>query len=63
MAGDPRVVADEATEELVSWAITYHAYSEIAHIRTVLRGLIALADIGNAPSGMVLARHILNGRR
>ena len=34
---------DESTEELVFWAITYHVYSEIAHIRTLLTGLVALA--------------------
>jgi len=49
---------DDPTEELVRWGITFHAYSEIAHIRTVLTGLIVLADIGNTPSGNILARHI-----
>ena len=49
---------DEPTEELVYWGITFHVYCEIAHIRTVLAGLIALADMGNAPSGNILSRHI-----
>lgn len=49
---------DEPTEELVCWGITFHVYSEIAHIRTVLAGLTALADMGNTPSGNILSRHI-----
>jgi hypothetical protein len=49
---------DESTEELVSWGITYHTYSEIAHIRTILTGLVVLSEQGNTPSGMILARHI-----
>jgi hypothetical protein len=49
---------DPATEELVRWAITFHVYAEIAHIRTVLAGLIVLADAGNTPSASILARHL-----
>jgi hypothetical protein len=49
---------DEPTEELVCWGITFHVYSEIAHIRTMLAGLKALAEIGNTPSGNILSRHI-----
>lgn len=49
---------DEPTEELVRWAIKFHVYSVIAHIRTVFAGLLTLADIGNTPSGNILARHI-----
>jgi hypothetical protein len=49
---------DDSTEELVCWGITSHVYSEIIHIRTVLAGLIALADKGNTPSGNILSRHV-----
>lgn len=48
----------EPTEELVHWGITFHVYSEIAHIRTVLAGLIALEKAGNTPSANILSRHI-----
>jgi hypothetical protein len=50
--------SDEPTEELVLWAITMYAYSSIAHVRTVLAGLIALADLGNTPAGNIVSRHI-----
>jgi hypothetical protein len=49
---------DDPTEDLVRWGTTFHAYSEIAHIRTVLAGLVTLADIGNTPGGNILARHL-----
>jgi hypothetical protein len=49
---------DEPTEELVHWATRLYVYSSIAHVRTVLAGLIALADIGNTPTGNILSRHI-----
>lgn len=49
---------DPATEELVYWAITYHVYSEIAHVRTILAGFIALVDMKNVPSAMLLSRHV-----
>lgn len=49
---------DAATEELVSWAITYHVYSEIAHVRTILSGFLALVEMKNVPSAMLLSRHI-----
>jgi hypothetical protein len=48
----------EPTEELVHWGITFHVYSEIAHVRTVLAGLIALAEVGNTPCANILSRHI-----
>lgn len=49
---------DPATEDLVSWAITYHAYSEIAHIRMILAGFLALVEVKNIPSAMLLSRHV-----
>jgi hypothetical protein len=49
---------DPATEELVSWAITYHVYSEIAHVRTILAGFLALVEMKNVPSAILLSRHV-----
>lgn len=49
---------DEPTEELAAWATTMYAYSAIAHMRTILAGLVVLADLGNAPSADVLCRHV-----
>jgi len=54
---------DPATDQLANWGITFHVYSEIAHVRTVLAGLITLADTGNTPSATILARHLLDGPR
>jgi hypothetical protein len=48
----------DPTEELVHWGVTFHVYSEIAHIGTVLAGLITLAEVGNTPSANILSRHI-----
>ena len=57
---DPRTLKsqDEGKEAYIRWAITYYVYSVIAHIRTVLRGLIVLADCGNIPTAMVVCRHV-----
>jgi len=57
---DPRTLKtpDERKEVYIRWAITYYVYSVIAHIRTVLRGLIVLADNGNIPTAMVVCRHV-----
>jgi hypothetical protein len=49
---------DAATEQVVCWGITYHVYSEIAHIRTVLAGFLRLVEMKNVPSGLILARHV-----
>jgi hypothetical protein len=49
---------DERKEAYIRWAITYYVYSVIAHIRTVLRGLIVLADSVNIPTAMVVCRHV-----
>jgi len=40
---DPRTLKtpDERKEAYIHWAVTYYVYSVIAHIRTVLRGVIA----------------------
>jgi len=62
---DPRTLKtpDERKEVYIRWAITYYVYSVIAHIRTVLRGLIVLADNGNIPTAARdwdAARDLLN---
>jgi hypothetical protein len=49
---------DERKEAYIRWAITYYAYSVIAHIRTVLRGLIVLAETGNIPTAIIVCRHV-----
>jgi len=41
---------DDPTEELVFWGINYYVYSTVAHLRTVLRGLLQLAHVGNIPT-------------
>jgi hypothetical protein len=40
---------DDPTEELVRWAVEMYVYSSVAHMRTILAGLVVLADIGNTP--------------
>lgn len=49
---------DEGKESYIRWAIAYYVYSVIAHIRTVLHGVIVLADSGNIPTAMVVCRHV-----
>jgi hypothetical protein len=49
---------EEATEALVNWGIQYYVYSLIAHVRTVLRGLIQISDVDNISAAFVLCRHI-----
>jgi len=47
-----------ATKELVEWGIVKFAYSQLAHMRTVLRGTLLLADAGIEPAMIVLCRHL-----
>lgn len=49
---------DEPTEELVLWGINYYAYSVVTHVRTVLQGLVLLAEAGNIPTTFFAARNI-----
>ena len=49
---------DTRKEAYIRWAITYYVYSVIAHIRTMLHGLIVLADSGNIPSAIIVCRHV-----
>ncbi len=48
----------DPTEGLVFWGMRKYAYSLIAHIRTVLRGILLLAEAGNAPTFIIIGRHI-----
>ena len=49
---------DDPTEELACWGATLYAYSSIAHVRTVLAGLIALTDSGNTTTANIVSRHV-----
>jgi hypothetical protein len=49
---------DPPTEELVLWGLLNYAYSAIAHVRTVLDGLVALGDVGNQPTILIVGRHL-----
>ena len=54
----PAVPFDQPNEELALFAIRLYAYSSIAHIRTILAGVIVLDEIPNTPSAEILCRHI-----
>jgi hypothetical protein len=49
---------DDPKEVYILWAIQYYVYSVIAHVRTVLRGLVLLAKSGNIPTAFVVCRHV-----
>jgi len=49
---------DDRTEALILWGVGFYAYSVIAHLRVVLRGLVLLAENGNLPATFVLSRHV-----
>ncbi len=49
---------DDPTEELVSWGIQYYVYSTIAHLRSILRGLVQLAQAGNIPTTFLVIRNV-----
>jgi hypothetical protein len=46
------------TEDLIIWSVCSYAYSAIAHVRTILNGLVALEDVGNQPTILIVARHL-----
>jgi len=52
------VTTDDRKEALILWGINFYVYSVIAHVRTVLRGLIVLAESGNIPAAFVVCRHV-----
>ena len=49
---------DEPTEELVRWGTAIYVYSSVAHMRTILAGLVVLTDVGNTPTADVVCRHV-----
>jgi len=49
---------EEPTLELVTWAGRYYAYSSIAHVRNILRGLLVLATSGNVETMFLVERHL-----
>lgn len=49
---------DNPTESLVLWGLTDYAYSTIAHMRTILSGLMDLAASGNQPTILIVCRHV-----
>jgi hypothetical protein len=54
----PTVSAEEPTQELVAWGINFYVYSVIAHLRTVLQGVVVLAEAGNIPTIYFASRNI-----
>ena len=50
--------SEDPTAELVNWGIRYHVCSVIAHVRTILKGLVQLCDAGNIPAAWVISRHV-----
>jgi hypothetical protein len=54
----PPVAFDHPNEELALFAVRVYSYSLIAHIRTILAGLIVLEEAGNIPSARILCRHV-----
>jgi len=54
----PGVPSDNPNEELVVWGVTYYAYCVIAHMQTVLSGLVLLLEAKNVPTAFVVGRHV-----
>lgn len=54
----PPVPFDSPNRDLALFAIQLYACSMIAHIRTILAGVIALDEAGNTPSARLLCRHV-----
>lgn len=48
-----------ADRDHVYFGVRYYAYTSIAHYRSILRGLVLLADGGNWSSANILTRHLL----
>jgi hypothetical protein len=54
----PDVSEDKPNDALVSWGTTYYTYSVIAHLQTVLRGLVELIQLGNVSAAFIVCRHV-----
>jgi hypothetical protein len=54
----PGMPNDKPDENLVVWGSTYYAYCVIAHMQTVLSGLVQLLEAKNVPTAFVVGRHV-----
>lgn len=54
----PDVPNDSPNEELAVWGITYYSYCVVAHMQTVLSGLVQLLEAKNIPTAFVIGRHV-----
>lgn len=54
----PPVPFDRPNEDLELFALRVYAYSLIAHIRTILAGVVSLEEADNFPSARLLCRHM-----
>lgn len=54
----PQVSVDRPNEELNVWGITYYSYCLVAHMRTVLAGLVQLLEAQNIPAAFIVCRHV-----
>lgn len=50
----PPVAGNHPNEELVLWGIRFYSYSVIAHLRSVLSGLVQLIDTANIPTAFIV---------
>lgn len=50
--------AENPKEVLINWGTQYYAYSLIAHVRTILKGVLQLCDAENVPAAYIIGRHI-----
>jgi hypothetical protein len=54
----PSVPNDDPNEELVIWGVQYYSYAVVAHLRTVLSGLVLIVEAENIPTAFMVCRHI-----
>ena len=54
----PDVPNDKPDEKLVVWGVTYYANCVIAHMQTVLSGLVQLLEAKNIPTALIIGRHV-----
>lgn len=54
----PPVPFDRPNEDLALFALRVYAYSLIAHVRTILAGVVSLEEADNFPSARLLCRHM-----
>ena len=49
---------EDPTEELVQWGTKLYSYSVIAHVGTIMSGLLELGKSENIPASEILSRHM-----